>query len=216
MAVLIIQEIEKWNIQTSRRRSDLAFVELIRLCQKKNLMIYFVICFRADCDVIRSETLWDEQQSKLGRKSRSLYALKKGKGFSGGGGRVTFFHAAFKESISDEERRDLTVAAALTSMGGLYTARAIASSPLRQKKREKRKKNTYKGKLPQPFFSQPPRRERVRGSLLGRDTQRAQSPIHINTVSSCMDYHIWSVCVITIGEHSEGVEKYVSVADGGG
>ena len=163
MAVLIIQEIEKWNIQTSRRRSDLAFVELIRLCQKKNLMIYFVICFRADCDVIRSETLWDEQQSKLGRKSRSLYALKKGKGFSGGGGRVTFFHAAFKESISDEERRDLTVAAALTSMGGLYTARAIASSPLRQKKREKRKKNTYKGKLPQPFFSQPPRRERVRG-----------------------------------------------------
>ena len=119
MAVLIIQEIEKWNIQTSRRRSDLAFVELIRLCQKKNLMIYFVICFRADCDVIRSETLWDEQQSKLGRKSRSLYALKKGKGFSGGGGRVTFFHAAFKESISDEERRDLTVAAALTSMGGL-------------------------------------------------------------------------------------------------
>ncbi len=30
-----------------------------------------------------------------------------------------------------------------------------------------------------------------------------------------MDYHIWSLCVITIGEHKEGVEKYVSVADGG-
>ena len=69
---------------------------------------------------------------------------------------MTFFHAAFKESISDEERRDLTVAAALTSMGGLYTARAIASSPLRQKKeRRGKKKIRTRGSCRNPFSLSP-------------------------------------------------------------
>ena len=122
-------------------------------------MIYFVIGFRADCDVIRSETLWDEQQSKLGRKSRSLYALKKGKGFSGGGGRVTFFHAAFKESISDEERRDLTVAAALTSMGGLYTAERLHHHHCAKKKREEEKKYVQGEAAATLFLSAPSKRE---------------------------------------------------------
>ena len=37
----------------------------------------------------------------------------------------------------------------------------------------------------------------------------------IYAIYSCMDYHIWSLCVWLRGEYKEGVEKYASVADGG-